>query len=129
MRILANTFKEDLNIFLKNYALWICIGIVAIIAITVIVILIRNKKSKVVDNTPKLADDEWLNALGGKDNIIEVTAMGSRLNVSLKNKDTIDREKLTQLGVSNIMMMSSKATLIIEDKAVATADKINKLLK
>ena len=76
-----------------------------------------------------MPDDEWINALGGKDNIQDIMAMGSRLSVALANKDLIDREKLTALGVSNIMVMSNKVTLIIEDKAEQISNKINKLLK
>ena len=45
MRILGNTWKEDLNAFLKNNALWICLVLVAIIIATVIIIFgIKNRK-------------------------------------------------------------------------------------
>ena len=130
MRILGNTWKEDLNAFLKNNALWICLVLVAIIIATVIIIfVIKNRKKVDKVETVKLPDDEWINALGGKDNIQDIMAMGSRLSVALANKDLIDREKLTALGVSNIMVMSNKVTLIIEDKAEQISNKINKLLK
>lgn len=130
MITLGNTFKEDLDIFLSKYALWICVAIAVIIAAVVIIILIRNKKSyKGKNDNLQVSTNEWLEALGGKDNIIELSAVGSRLNVMLNNKDLMNREKLTGLGVSNIMIMANKVILVIEDKAEKIASKIESDLK
>lgn len=124
--IFGNTFKEDLNAFLKNYALWICVGIVVLIAITILIIfVIKNRKGK-TQSLPK--GNEWVDALGGKENIAEVYAMGSRLNVTLKNNESVNRETLTALGVSNIMVMSNKMVLVIEDKAEKIASVISKAI-
>lgn len=126
MRILGNTFKDDLNLFLKNNALWICLVLVAIIIATIVIIFVVKNRKK---NDKTFKGNEWIDALGGKENIVDVTAMGSRLNVTLKNQDLIQREVLTSLGVSNIMIMSSKVTLIIEDKAEKIASIITKAIK
>jgi len=40
------TFKEDLNNFLKNNALYLCIALVILIAITVFLIIFLNRKNK-----------------------------------------------------------------------------------
>ena len=130
MRILGNTWKEDLNAFLKANALWICLIIVSIIIATIVIIfVVKNKKTTKKEVVNELPDDEWINALGGRENINDLMAMGSRLSVALNNQELIDREKLSSLGVSNIMVMSNKVTLIIEDRAEEIANKINKLLK
>lgn len=128
MRLLGNTFKEDFNAFLKDYALWICVAVAVIIVATIIILfVIKNrkvdKKAIVVDN------NEWLVALGGKDNITEVSATGSRLNVSVKDKEVLDKEKLVTLGVTSMMTMSNKVILVIEDKAEQIAASINKEIK
>ena len=125
MKIFGNTFKDDLNQFLKNNALWICIALVVLIAATIIVIfVIKNRKKK-----PAIpSGSEWVTALGGKENIKEVSAMGSRLSVSLIDQNVLNKEVLTSLGVSNIMTMSNKVTLIIEDKAEKIANEISKAI-
>lgn len=128
MKILGNTFKEDFNLFLKNYALWICVAIVVIIIATIVILFVvkNGKKQK-----PKLVvnNNEWLLALGGKENINEVSAVGSRLTVALKDSGTIDKEKLTTLGVTSTMKMSNKIVLVIEDKAEQIASSINSEIK
>ena len=130
MRILGNTWKEDLNAFLKTNALWICLVLVGIIIATIVVIfVIKNRKSNKKEVVNELPDDEWLIALGGRENINDLMAMGSRLSIALNNQELIDREKLSALGVTNIMVMSNKVTLIIEDRAEEIGNKINKLLK
>lgn len=127
MNILANTFKEDFNLFLKNYALRICLAIVAIIVITIIIVfVIKNKNPKAPKETH--ADSEWVEALGGKENVKDVSAMGSRLNVVLEKIELMNKEKLSELGITNIMSMSNKITLIIEDQAEKVCNKIKKEL-
>lgn len=91
----------------------------------VIVLLVAYLKKK---KGPSLKEDDWLLALGGKDNIKEVTAIGSRLNINLIEKDNINRDKLKELGVSSILVMSNKVTLVIENQAEKIADLINRSL-
>ena len=73
-------------------------------------------------------DTDWFLALGGKENIKEATAVGSRLNLNLANKDIIDRVKLKELGVSSVLVMSNKVTLVIEGQAEKIAQVINNSL-
>lgn len=107
----GNDPKNDFELFLQTYAWIICVALVLIIIGIIALIIIRgkrkNKRTK-IDADP----DEWINALGGKDNLLSANAVGSRLSVQLINKDLINREALTKLGVSNIVMMSDKVTLV-----------------
>ncbi len=120
-------FKDDFNAFLKNNAIWLCMGVIGIIVITlVIVFVIKGKSHK--DKTPQIDSSNWLDALGGKDNVKEVNASGSRLSVSLLDKSLINRDQLTTLGVSNIVEMTNKVTLVIENKAVKIKTEIEKSL-
>ena len=128
MRILGNTFKDDLNAFLKNNALWICIVLVAIIIATIVIIFVIKNRNKNSGGKFSSNGNEWIEALGGKENVTDVSAMGSRLSITLKDNNLIKREDLTNLGVSNIMMMSNKVTLIIEDKAEKIASVITKAI-
>ena len=98
---------------------------VAGIIISVIALILVLKKRK---KNPKVVDTDWFLALGGKENIKEATAVGSRLNLNLANKDIIDRVKLKELGVSSVLVMSNKVTLVIEGQAEKIAQVINNSL-
>lgn len=123
---LYSEVKDDFNAFLKNYGIWLAVAIAVIIAITIFLIIFLNrknkgKKTKVVDNTK---GDDWLIALGNKENIIESSANGSRLTLKLADQNKIDKEKLKELGVSNILTMSDKVILVLEDKAELIKQKL-----
>ena len=86
----------------------------------VIYLIVSNKKEKTNNS------GVWLLALGSKENIKEVSAVGSRLTVNLEDKEKIDRVKLKELGVSSVLVMSNKVTLVIEEKAEQVAASIQK---
>ena len=97
------------------------IALVVIVAIILVIVFVKARKGKTVIN-----NSDWLIALGDKENIKEITATGSRLSLVLVDKEKIDREKLKQLGVSSVLVMSNKVTLVIEDKAEQIAASIQK---
>ena len=112
--------KNNISEFLKNYALYIAIGVVVLIALAIVLILVlsKNKKSKKISKQDVVIDtNEWLLALGGRDNILEKNATGSRLVVKLNDPSKLNEEKLKELGVSNILKMTNKITLVFEDQA------------
>ena len=96
-----------------------CAAVLLIAALIIVIFLLTHRQPK------KVADSSvWLLALGDKENIKEVSATGSRLNVVLVDKEKIDREKLKELGVSSVLVMSNKITLVIEEKAELVASSI-----
>ena len=116
------TASQDFNQFLKDNALWLCLGIVGIIilvlAITVIIALVRRKK-KIKDGPKKriINASAYISALGGADNIVSHELMRSRIVLVLKNYDIVDKEKLKEAGVDGFIMMSDKLTLVIQGDA------------
>lgn len=46
MLIIALTFKEELNLFLKNNALYLALGFIGLILLTIFLILFFSKKRK-----------------------------------------------------------------------------------
>lgn len=121
--------KEDLNNFLKSQAFWICLIVAIFIIITLIVLIVGlvryHKKNKAPKQEPIGNSNEWLDALGGKENILAVQGIGSRLKLQLKVKENINKQELSRLGVTSIIHMSETIILVIEDKA----EKISELLK
>ena len=112
--------KENLNQFFQSAAFYIALGVTLLIVLAIVLIIIFSKKKKKVkiDKQNVVIDtNEWLEALGGKDNILEKSATGSRLVVKLSEPSKMNEEKLKELGVSNILKMSNKITLVFEDQA------------
>lgn len=112
--------KNNISEFLKNYAIYIAIGVAVLIAVAIVLIIVlsKNKKGKKLSKQDVIIDtNEWLLALGGRDNILEKNATGSRLVVKLNDPSKLNEEKLKELGVSNILKMSNKITLVFEDQA------------
>ena len=117
--------KDDFNAFLKSNALWIALSLVGVIVIVVVLILIFGiKKKEPVE--PIAEKSEWVEALGGPDNIVSTEAVGSRLVVNLKDKSLLNKETLKKLGVTNIIEMSNKITLLLEDKAELVKKELDK---
>ena len=114
------------NTSLPTYAVVLIVaGCLVLVAILVFLIIFFGKRKK----NPIVDESAWLTALGGKDNINNVSAIGSRINLSLKDKEKIDREKLTNLGVNSVLVMSNKVTLVIANSAVDIAETISNGIK
>lgn len=122
--MIYSEIKDDFNSFLRTYGVWIAVGVVFIIALTILLILFLHKKNKANKLSDNTASDDWLIALGGKENILESIANGSRLTIKLVDQNKIDKDKLKLLGVSNIVTMSDKIILVLEDKAELIKNKL-----
>ncbi len=108
-----------------NPVVIIVIAVVATLLVVACVLLLIFRSRKGNKGKVKVSDSEWIDALGGQDNILEASAIGSRLSVKLNDKEVINRDKLKELGVSSILVMSNKVTLVIEKQAEKVAEAIN----
>ena len=97
--------------YLKNIIIFLCcvIPLVVLIILGVIRLIKRDsfKKERAAKN------NDIIIALGGRDNIVSVNSAGSRLSLVLKDYSLMQDDKLKELGVSSIIKMSSKVTLVI----------------
>ena len=123
--IILDDLKDTMNGFLKANALWISLSLVGVIVIVIALILIFGRKKK--EDKPIIAQkSEWVDALGGSENILSSEAYGSRLAVKLKDKNLMNKDKLKELGVTNFIEMSDKITLLLEDKAELVKAELDK---
>lgn len=122
---MGRKFADEFTKILDNYALYICLAVVLLIVIAILILVFAGKKKKAQPQQ----DYDWITALGGKDNIVEVSGVGSRLSILLKDKESINRDELTKYGVTSVMSMSGKLTLVIENKAEEIAAEINQKLQ
>ena len=116
--------KQDIATFFKDNAILIAIIFAAIILITLATFIIIYSKKKTSKSVNKVTKNEFIEALGGEENILEKTATRSRLTLKLSDISKLDEDKIKTLGVSNIIKMSNKVTLVLEDNAEKILEKI-----
>ena len=96
----------------------ICI-VLLLIAMAVVAYYLSRKKKKVIikENQVSLDDSKWVNALGGKENIVSIESKGSRMIVVAKDFQIINKDELHDLGVISVISSQNKITLVLKDKA------------
>ena len=77
---------------------------------------LESKKNK--DKNINSTYDEIILNLGGKENIVEMTARGSRLSIVLKDNSLLNIDALKNIGVEGVIVMTSKVTLVIGEDAL-----------
>lgn len=106
----------------------IAIGGGALVLFTIIFVLTyklsrRKLQKKTPDNFDLLVE-----ALGGRNNIIQVSNSRSRITLKLLDPGLIDREKLTEAGVVSVISMSEKISLVFNEDTSKTAQKFQNIL-
>lgn len=94
--------------------------------VTFIAVFFYRKNSKKKDN------DEFallIKSLGGRDNILTVSCSRSRITLKLNNPALIDRNSLKECGVTSVITMSEKISLVFGHDAGNTANRIQNLLQ
>lgn len=100
-------------IYLDNILKYCLIGVgVLVVAFIVAFIYAKVIKNKTKKQGNELCAKIILN-LGDKENIKSLEAKGSRLVVTLLDESKINEEELKNIGVTSILKMSSKVTLVI----------------
>lgn len=97
--------------YLKN----IIIVLLIVIPVLVLIILgvVRLIKRDAFKKERMAKNNDIIIALGGRDNIVSFSSAGSRLSLVLKDYSLMEDDALKALGVSSIIKMSSKVTLVI----------------
>ncbi|MBE6124204.1 MAG: hypothetical protein E7184_01505 [Erysipelotrichaceae bacterium] len=89
-------------------AIIIALGVFGLLSICLLIVTILGKRKK-----KKFDYNEFIEALGDLKNIESIDFKNSRLNIVVKDKKEINKEKLQDLGASAIIMTSKKVTLIM----------------
>lgn len=119
--------QVDFSNFLRTYAIWICLAIILIILVTLFFLLVLPRIKQNSKKTISITEGaDWVNSLGGKSNIISVSASRSRLTLEVKDTSLINQNKLKTLGVSSVIIMSQKVILVIDNGADEIKEKIEK---
>lgn len=96
---------------MSNVLLWCLIGGILFVLITFIIILfILKNKTKSSENR---TFSELLEALGGIDNIYDITLNGSRISLGFNDKKILNRANIKANGVETIVISNKKITLVV----------------
>lgn len=120
MRILndVDPTTNPFNEFMKNYGYLVAIGIAVVVLIVVVLLFILSSKKKKNDviSKPSISFDSnsVIEALGGKENIVDTQINGSRISISLSDTTKVNEVSLKENSVKSIIKMSNKITLLVE---------------
>ena len=122
--IYGDASKNSFNEWLGTWGLYISIALAGVVFLTVLALFLytyfKAKKNGPVlqKSEPKVIKNEAvLSALGGSENIVEHSLNGSRVILVLNNYDIVNAKALKELGVSSIVKMTNKITLVIKGDA------------
>ena len=101
----------------------IVVGVIILVIGTLIIINQVNKNK--FNEERKEKNLEIVVALGGKENIVSFKGTGSRLSLVLNDYSLVNDEELKRLGVSSILRMSNKITLVIGKDAQDIVDSLS----
>lgn len=118
--------SQDLNDGLKFWAPYIALGFICLIIILlgIYYLSVIAKKKKKSGDENKLQDN-FVQLMGGGDNIISKSMKGSRFTIQVKDNALIKQNELKQIGVDNIIIMSDKIVLVINKKSIEKFEKIS----
>lgn len=116
---------NDFAIWLTKYGIWIAIGVVVLIATSILVILLLRDRAKNKENEEKTVSSpkssfarvDIYSLLGGRDNVIKHDRINSRIILELKDDTLIDPDLLKGIGVDSIMKMSGRTILVVKEGA------------
>ena len=91
--------------------------ILVLIILTKIIFVVRSRKDKIEIKSDAIDNNEWVNALGGNENIVSLEAKGSRLIVKVNKNELINKDELHALGVTSVIISQDKVTLVLKEKA------------
>lgn len=122
--IYGDASKNSFNEWLGTWGLYISFALAGVVFITVLALFLytyfKGKKNGPVLKKPEqkvIKNEAVLSALGGAENILEHSLNGSRVILVLNNYDVVNAEALKELGVSSIVKMTNKITLVVKGDA------------
>ncbi len=122
--IYGDASKNSFNEWLGTYGLYISFALAGVVFLTVLGLFlytyIKGKKQGPMTTkapTKVIKNEAVLVALGGEDNILDHSLNGSRIILVLNNYDVVNVNALKELGVSSVVKMTNKITLVIKGDA------------
>ena len=97
----------------KEIIIGLISSIVIVLMIFFVIVLVKKRnKSKEISEFPML-----LEALGGIQNISNISINGSRISMNFENKDSVKKDQIKENGVETIVISNKKITLVVGKNA------------
>ena len=107
--------------FLLTNLWWIAgLSVLVLIGAWFLADYLIKKSRKGKGETPMLKKEQanmYIEALGGLDNIIDKSLVGSRIVLTLKDYTGLKKDVLEKAGVTGFILMSDKLTLVVKEGA------------
>lgn len=118
----------------KNIALVIVAAVLVIILVVLLVAITKhwkrvNRKKEVKTAATSGISAEIIKAMGGLNNITEVSNKMSRLYITLDKSENADVKLLNSVGLTEAIVMEQKIVIVIGDQAKSISEEINILLQ
>lgn len=113
---------------MSNYFIYILIGLIVVVVLWFLFVkVLKNSKPKEtsIKNIP-IDIEALIEAFGGKENIKNSEAQGSKVRVFVENDDLVKVNVLKELGASGIIQSSGKVTVILGKYSNEISEIINK---
>lgn len=115
---------------MNNQVLLIVIAMVIVLLLMLaLIILIVRKKKRQSSPAIDFDIDKLIQALGGKSNIENVDAIGSRLKVNLFDNSKVDYEQVKELGASAIIEKSDSFNFIFGQASTSIKELLEEAIK
>lgn len=108
---------------------YLLIGVGILLILFLFIFLVSYIKKRRSNKTIRHYYKDIIDAVGGKENILEVSANGSRLSFVLKNPNLLKKDSLEAIHIQGIVRSSKKTILVIGEFAVQYAKDIQLELK
>ncbi|MCH4201700.1 MAG: hypothetical protein LKF69_03775 [Bacilli bacterium] len=109
---------NEINDFLYQYGLYIALGIAALLAIILLIYFFSHRSIKPAASL--VSSSQLIEALGGADNIKEISFVRSRMSIYLYEQTKLNRFALDQLGFGPFVQMSDRLTLLTNEATKKT---------
>lgn len=108
---------------------WIYIGIAVVVVLAIAFYGITHSKTKPSKITKSNVDlSKLFHAIGGKENLIDMSANGSKVTFTLHQPKAILQEELKALGASGIVASKDKVTVIFGKSSEVLVNEIKQAL-
>ena len=122
--IYGDASKNSFNEWLGTWGLYIAFALAGVVFLTVLALFlytyIKGKKQGPIPTakqTKIIKNEAALEALGGAENILDHSLNGSRVILVLSNYDVVNVNALKEMGVSSVVKMTNKITLVVKGDA------------
>lgn len=122
--IYGDASKNSFNEWLGTWGLYIAFALAGVVFLTVLALFlytyIKGKKQGPITKKPEqkvIKNEAALAALGGAENILDHSLNGSRVILVLSNYDVVNVDALKEMGVSSVVKMTNKITLVVKGDA------------